>query len=232
MHWTSGFQPLWEFVDSIAFLVRSDRAALALIYLASAGLWLASATLFVRFIRRASTTAVGGTATALIAALFLCERQLNTAYFNGLETGLYCTLVLWAMTAFQDYFQSPPSDADRLGAAKLGLLAGLVMLARDDCVFLCGGLLAAVLFGTDRPHRYREVAIAMVVASGLVVPWLVYCQWTAGYPIPQSGVATSSSIRDVPHTATAAYGFVVSFVPVFLVKTQDLEHSPAEMNRM
>ena len=72
-HWTTGFQPLWGLICAVPFLAPSDRAALAIIYLLSFLLWLAGAALFVRLVRRASTTPLQPQTTALIAVLFLGE---------------------------------------------------------------------------------------------------------------------------------------------------------------
>ena len=57
--------------------------------------------------------------------------------------------------------------AERVGLRRvlgLGALAGTTMLARNDAFFLCGALLAAVLFFGRRQRPVRDVAI--IVAGG------------------------------------------------------------------
>lgn len=221
VHWTSGFQPLWLLPSAVAFLAHSDRAALAIMYVFSVALWLSSAMLFVMFLRRA-VRPLGPVEVALLAALFLCERQLNIQYVNGMDTGLYCTLVLLLLLGFQSYFASSSPSFDGRGAVRLGFLSGLLLLARNDGVFLCGALGLLVLFASGRPHRLREMLTAGAVAVILVVPWLAYCQWVAGVPMPQSGVATSAATRPVSMSEFAWTHFAVSVWPVLVSRVQQV----------
>ena len=221
-HWTTGFQPLWGFVCAIAFLVRSERASFGIIYLVSIALWLASAMLFVRLVRRASLTPVTPLAAALLAVLFLGEAQFTRSYFNGMETGLYLACLLWLLLAFHDYFRQPP---DRVGIGRvvgLGALAGLTMLARNDAFFLCGSLLAVTLFFGRRQRPVRDIAVIVGVASLMVLPWLAYCQWAAGSPMPQSGIATSIGIRGYVPPVSVAYKILASIVPLGFLKLRTL----------
>ena len=194
-HWTTGFQPLWGLICAVPFLAPSDRAAFAIIYLLSIALWLAGAALFVRLVRRASTIPLQFSAIALIAALFLGEAQFTRGYFNGMETGLYLTLTLGLLVAFQDYLGLSPDRVSLRRVAALGVLAGLTMLARNDAFLLCGALLAVTLFAGKRQHPLRDAAIVGAIASAMVLPWLAYCQWVSGNPMPQSGIATSVAVR-------------------------------------
>ena len=221
-HWTTGFQPLWALVCAVAFLAPSDRAALAIVYVISIALWLASAMLFARLVRRVSRTPVSSLAAALLAVLFLGEAQLTRSYFNGMETGLYLTMVLWLLTAFHDYLALEP---DRVGVRRvlgLGALAGLTMLARNDALFLCGALLAVTLFFGKRRHPVRDVAIIVGVASAIVVPWLAYCQWASGHPMPQSGIATSIGIRGYVPLDSIVHRIVLSLNPLVFLKVRNL----------
>ena len=213
-HWTTGFQPLWALVYAVAFLAPSDRAALAIIYDISIALWLTGAMLFVRLVRRLSRTPVSPLAVALLAVLFLGEAQFTRSYFNGMETGLYLTLVLWLLTAFHDYLAL---EAGRVGVRRvlgLGALAGLTMLGRNDALFLCGALLAATLFFGKRRQPVRDVAI--------VVPWLAYCHWASGHPMPQSGIATSIGVRGYVPLVSIARKIVISIDLLGFLKARTL----------
>lgn len=206
IHWSSGFQPLWAALTAVAFLLPSDRAAFVLIYAVSLLFWVASALLVIRFVKRASSVPVDTTATAMIVLLFLCERQLNALFLNGMESGLNAALVLWLLTAFQAHFQTPDDKADRSDVAKLGLLCGLAMLARNDNVFLCGFLLLGLLVQRGFAPGLRQAIPIVAIASCLVLPWLLYTYWLIGSPIPQSGIATSQALRpnfDPYHTQVA-----------------------------
>jgi hypothetical protein len=217
-HWTTGFQPLWALVCAVAFLAPSDRAALAIVYVISIALWLLSALLFVRLVRRLSLTPVQSSAAALLAVLFLGEGQFTRGYFNGMETGLYITFVLWLLIAFHDYLRVEPHRVSLRRVLGLGALSGLTMLARNDALFLCGALLAVTLFFGKRRHPVRDVAIIVVVASAIVAPWLAYCQWASGHPMPQSGIATSIGVRGYVPLVSIARKIVISIDPLGFLK--------------
>jgi hypothetical protein len=219
-HWTTGFQPLWQLVTGLAFTAGSDRAALALVYGVSFVLWMAGLWLFVLFVRRASPTLLTPMTTALVAVLFLCETHLNHSYFNGLDTGLYLTLCLGLLVMFQHHLQSAPAAAGPGRLVAIGLLAGAVMLSRNDGVFLCAALLAATLVKGARPHPFREGLVVVAIGSVLVLPWLIYCQVVWGYPMPQSGVATSISVLGAIPVPDIARSLDASVVPWFVVKTR------------
>jgi hypothetical protein len=221
-HWTTGFQPLWAVVCAVAFLASSDRAAFVIIYLASLALWLAGALLFVRLVRCASLTPVPAAGAALLAVLFLGEGQFTRGYFNGMETGLYLTCLLWLLVAFRDYLALEPSLVTLRRVAGLGVLAGLTMLARNDGLFLCGALLAAMLFFGKRRQPLRDVAVVVGVASAMVVPWLAYCQWASGNPMPQSGIATSISVHGYVPVVSIARKTLLSIEPLGFLKMRTL----------
>jgi hypothetical protein len=221
-HWTTGFQPLWGLVCALAFLAPSDRAAMAIIYVLSIALWVAGALLFVRLVRRASLTPLSSSAAALLVVLFLGEAQLTRSYFNGMETGLYLTSVLWLLAAFQDYLGLEPHRVDLRRVVNLGVLAGLTMLARNDGLFLCGTLLTATLFLGRRRHPVRDVAVVVAVASAMVVPWLAFCQWASGNPMPQSGIATSIGVRGYVPLMSIARKIVLSIDPLGFLKMRTL----------
>lgn len=220
VHWTTGFQPLWMAVCALAFSLAGDRGALTLLYAASFALWFSGAWLAIRFVRTASNGEVTPLVAALIATLFLCEGQLAQNYFNGMETGLSATLCLGLMGAFQRHLQGAPASNGQL--AGLGVLCGLAMLARNDNVFLCGALLGALLVSGTRPRPLREALIIGTVASLLVVPWLAYCQWATGHPMPQSGIATSASLRSHAEADTVAWKLLLSIVPLVALKLRTL----------
>ena len=216
-HWTTGFQPLWQAVTSLAFLVgRDERTAFALVYLASFACWLAGLLLFLRFVRIAATAPLPALAPPLLAAAFLCEAHLNLLYFSGLDAGLALTLGLALMVAFHDHLRGLPATPGRLAA--LGALAGLFMLARNDGVFLFVALMAVTLLPGTRPRPLREGLVIGLVASLLVLPWLAYCQLTWGYPMPQSGVATSNSLYPPIGFDRLLRYLAHSLVPIYFVK--------------
>ncbi len=228
VHWTTGFQPLWAAVCAMAFaLAPGDRGALALIYAASFACWFGSAWLLLRFVRTARGGDLPPLAAAVIATLFLGEGQLAQDYFNGMETGLYLTLCLALLVAFQSHLQGGPAGSARL--AGLGALAGLTMLARNDGVFLCAAVLGAMLASGTRRHPVREALIVGTVASLLVLPWLAYCLWASGDPLPQSGIATSAALRGRADGSLVLDKLALSIVPLLGLRIRSLvdEHVAA-----
>lgn len=211
VHWTSGFQPLWGLLTGLFFLIPWERASFAAVYLASLACWLGSALLLLRFVERGSSVPVDRFSRLIIVALFLGERHLSSLYVNGLETGLHLVLVLALLVAFQSYFQRAPERGD---AARLGVVAGLAMLARNDAVFLVGFLLLPLLFR----RRWRDLAIIVGIGSVLLLPWLAYCQWVIGSPVPQSGIATSDAVRHVSAPAVTQYALAVATIPLLFFK--------------
>lgn len=225
VHWTTGFQPLWAAVCAVAFALAPDRGALALIYVASFAGWLGGAWLLVRFVRAARGGDLSPLAAALIATLFLGEGQFSQSYFNGMETGLYITLCLGLLVAFQSHLQGAPASDRRL--IGLGALAGLTMLARNDGVFLCAAVIGAMLVSGTRARPVREALIIGTVASLLVLPWLAYCQWASGDPLPQSGIATSASLRGRADLDAASSKLALSVAPLLGLKIRSFvdEHA-------
>lgn len=218
VHWTSGFHPLWLLICGMAFWLASDRGAFGLIYLADFALWLWSSVLFVRYV------AIMAPMTRpwlppVLAVAFLGEAQLSSAYFNGMDTGLYLTLCLVLLVLSERYLFSRPTASTGTAAA-IGVLMGLVMLARNDGVFLCGVLIFSFI-AVQRTWRSVVQGFAMIAAaSALVLPWLIYCHWTAGYWMPQSGVATSLAIRGQFNALSYVSSIGASIVPIYFFKVQ------------
>jgi hypothetical protein len=220
VHWTTGVQPLWQLVCGAAFLVGSDRGALALIYGISLACWLGGLFLFLRFVRRAAPLPLSPAMTALAASFFLCDVQLNSSYFNGMDTGLHLTLCLGLLVVFQRHLADPPPPAGLGRLVGMGILAGLTMLARNDAVFLCGALLALTLLPGRRPRPLREGLVIVATAAVLVLPWLIYCQLVWGNPMPQSGIATSTALYGHVPAINFLRSLVQTTVPTFFLKAR------------
>lgn len=223
VNWTTGFQPLWTFLCSLAWLVTDDRGALAVIYAVSLVLWFAGAFFLVRLVREATGSRPAPAATAVMVALFLCETQLGQNYINGLETGLYLTLCLVLLLAFQRHLDRPPPAASWKAAIWLGALCGTVMLARNDAVFICAALIGVTLLAGDWKRAAREALVIVAVASLMVAPWLAYCYWLSGELMPQSAIATSIALREVrPDLETVLRTLVMSVLPMQVVKARTI----------
>lgn len=225
--WTSGFQPLWGLVCAIAYLAGSDRVAFALLYLTSYLLWIAGAFLLVRFVQRATREHATGLpfpvlAIPLIAGLFFLDRQFSDLYLNGMESGLYLSALLLFLLVGQRSAEIKIRTVSLRRAAAFGLTAGLLMLARNDGIFVCAFVMIALLIADRSLARLYELVVAGVVACALVLPWIAYCYWVAGLLVPQSGVATSAALRPFSHPLDTISAFIVSFIPVLFVRMRML----------
>lgn len=215
IHWTSGFQPLWMAVCAAAFLVP-ERAALALLYIFSLACWIISAGLIVRFARNALGRPTPVLATLAISAIFMCDEQIFFQYFNGMETGLAITLTLYLLLAVQRYLQAGLQPSSLRVSLGLGIIVSLTLLARNDTVFLCVALLGLIAFAGDRRRALRDAVVIVFVATTLLLPWLFYCQWVYGVPVPQSGIATSAALRGGHPVATFTYQALLDAVTPIL----------------
>jgi len=222
VEWTSGIQPLWALLCAIAYLAGSDRAAFALLYVASYAFWIGGAFLLVLFVQRATRLPFPMLAVPLVAGLFLWDRQLNELYVNGMESGLYLAALLLFLLVAQRSAGIKVRMPSVRRAVVFGLSAGFLMLARNDGVFVCAFVMIALLIGDRSLARLYELMVAGVIACALVLPWIAYCYWVAGLLVPQSGVATSAALRPFSHPLDTIRAFIVSFVPILFVRVRIL----------
>lgn len=194
IHATNGFQPLWT-----ALLVplyrglHSDRAVFGFVYILSVLLWGLASWLFVRLVARylpdgSHRPVILGCATLC----FVADRDIQAYFFSGLETGLYTTLLLGCLLLWSG--RAPT----RWPAARIGVLLGALMLARNDGVFFAGAFLASALVWQRHRQGFVSVAGAGVVASALLLPWLLFGYRLTGTIVPQGGWATSVGVNAYP----------------------------------
>ncbi len=189
---TNGFQPLFTLLTVPAFVLsdgdeyKSIRFVLALhwmIYIMTAwllGLIARDARVDLEPKRRASiqwTTCF----------VYLSSLYVFMNHFNGLETG--CLLLLYA-AAWRLY--QVGGMEQRSGRIKLGIILGLLVLARIDAVFLVAAISLFELIvrrgvtARARLGRFVTVAgIAFLVSS----PWWIYSLAGFGALMPSSGSA-------------------------------------------
>ncbi len=205
---TNGFHPLWALTLVAPFALLGSRqipVGLTIASLFDVG----AAWVGYRLVRRVS----GSSTAALVTALFYALNPLVAMEaVNGLETALSTfTFALCACYYLTTIREIPPAGrsieegregvpASELCAlpstmfrkyAILGALAGLMVLARTDAIFLFA-LMGLEMFW--RAHRQGGTAIVMlavpVTAFAVVVsPWLAWNQATFGTIVQSSGVA-------------------------------------------
>jgi len=196
--WTNGFQPLWTVLVSGPYaLFEDERLVFAAICLLSTALWLASAYLFARlvhgFIAAPAQKAAVPWLRLAIAAVFLSDLQLQAAYFNGLETGLYLTLVLAILLFARPEVRLSGLNGGSIGPPLgVGIALGVMILARNDGVFLAAALLIAAALSKRTWARLRAVVVCGLALTAVLLPWLAFNVWLTGSIVPQSGLATNA----------------------------------------
>jgi hypothetical protein len=179
IHFTNGYQPLWTFLCALPYLVtKSDRAIFTLLYAFATAAWLLAARTFGRL-----TAGAASSLWALPVLLFLADPDLQGAYVNGMETGLYLTALVLLWRAWP--IASP---------LHLGLALGALAWVRNDAVLFGACLLAAEWRRRSPLHAAR----AGLVASLTFSPWLVWNYAHTGHIVPQSGLANAVGMNQTP----------------------------------
>ena len=186
-----GFQPLWMgLLTLVAWLppLTFVRTALVLGIL----LHLFAAMGLARFVAAVTERAFFGW---LAAAAYLGNRWATFSSFNGLETALtsaiFCWLLVMCHRTVEDHRTQPdvgPAHGLSWRAAiPVGLLAGLLFLARTDQVFYGAAFLLFVWFASG---LHRVTALRLGIATLAVsLPWFVWHWASFGHPLPSSGSA-------------------------------------------
>jgi hypothetical protein len=188
VHTTNGFQPMFTVICALAYLPTGADSitSLRLVLLIS---WLVSvaAALTVGDLAAALVPPVRARAARVLATLaWVGCGYTFFQHFNGLETGL--ALLLYAVVARAWLRGAAESTAGTLG---LGVVLGLLILARIDGVLLVGGLCAvvavdrAVAVDTRLARAAGMGTVALLVSS----PWWIYNRVGFGSFMPTSGRA-------------------------------------------
>jgi hypothetical protein len=185
--WTNGFHPLWAILSSLAFVLAGDASEPAIRIL------LAASAVFSILSALSWSSVVGGAFDAnsrlyriIFMLVYLTSFQLLAQHFNGLETGF--SLLLFAVIG---NYWCGSYDYHTRGSAVLGLLLGILFLARIDAAIF------GVLVATEAVWRLRsdfrkafvQSATMGAVASLIAAPWFIYNLALTGKLVPVSGLA-------------------------------------------
>jgi hypothetical protein len=188
---SNGFHPLFVFLCTPLFALAGQDKVLAvrLVLLFEWVLYVGTALLLGLVVRDFATPAEPRRSSAAwgAAALYLSAGLLFLQHFNGLETG--CLLFLYA--AAWRYYQASFRDSLRRDCV-LGVLLGLVVLARIDAVFFVLILCLKRLWKGGKLRLREGVAHTLAVSffSFLVSsPWWVYNLVAFHSLMPSSGKA-------------------------------------------
>jgi len=187
---TNGYQPLWLYL--LIPLYRFVHAApgtmvriVALIQILLSG---TAGLVLYRLLRDTCSSLAAFVGGAFFAAFVLAP------VVNGMESALLVLLlVLLVNRAVRSGFPDRCSGGESF---RIGLLLGLVVLARLDTAFLCISTTLLLLAGAVRSgSRKRRLAALVMTALGtslIIVPYLSYNTICFGSPVPISGMLKSS----------------------------------------
>ncbi len=201
---TNGFHPLWALTLAPVYAALPGGNDLPVHLSLTLGAIFDSLAAWLGYVT--VRTATRSEKAALVTlGLYVFNPKVIVEAINGLETAL--NIFLLAL-CFWWYFSRSKKMTVRDGAI-LGFLAGLMVLARTDTIFLFVFMLLAVLL-RRRLEGLGPVLVSGVVFSLALAPWLVWNQLTFGTTIQSSGIA-------VPYLIQRYFPVLVHDREVFLV---------------
>ncbi|MEZ5965787.1 MAG: hypothetical protein R3F56_18270 [Planctomycetota bacterium] len=194
IHRTNGFQPLWLGVLVLAHTIArgAPETMLRVFLLLQIALVTAAAGLVHDLLARTSSRHVAFL-SVLVLVFWVCVPAVN-----GMESALLvCSLALACSYATRAGVLVGGTVGGGVGRRfVLGLLLGVVVLARLDTVFLvvavCAGDAVRILGGGDRRHASARLAATLGGVGLLVGPYLVFNVLSFGAAMPISGRLKSS----------------------------------------
>jgi hypothetical protein len=189
---TNGFHPLWELLCIALRACSTHDVAPHLVLAVASAIHVAQSLVLWRIVARAGSTGV-----AHFTALFhLWNWRVAASNLCGLETpaaGLAVLLVI-------DYLTRDGGRRGGAWAVGLGALLGLAVLARFDLLLLAASVLLWMAFRPDPQRRLGArvllAAVAAVVLSLLLVPWIVWSVRHSSAVLPNSRVAVALDMQN------------------------------------
>ena len=187
---TNGYQPLWVYflVPLFRFVPAEPEAMVRIIAVIQVFLSGAALLILHRLLKR-----ICSAFAAPAGALFFVAFVLAPAV-NGMESALLVLLLL--LTVDRAVRSGFPDLCGRAESFRIGLLLGLVVMARLDTAFLCIAvallLLLSAIRGKKRKKRIAALGMTTLGASLVILPYLIYNEARFGSPMPISGLLKSS----------------------------------------
>lgn len=185
---TNGYHPLWmAILVIIQFLFNPSAKP----FVGCTMLLAVSCNAAAALALRSLLTQVGASArqVALGALLYLLSPWTVNLTLTGLETPLFFACFFAFLQVVASIVKQPA--VLRQQWIRLGVAAGLLMLARTDTVFFTLPAFA-YLFWIGRAAALKPLLGSGVLASLLLAPWLIWSQLTFGSIVQCSGVAMAA----------------------------------------
>lgn len=202
-HRTNGFHPLWQYFLTYSFrvfgLVESQSSQISYAF----GMSILFAAIGCGFIAMTAWRLTRSVPLSLLIVApgpyYILTRLHGMgihygsmwSYINGMESPF--TIFFFGAILFLLATRFVADDAlSRRDALALGVLGGLMTLARLDDIFIFFGLLVAfIAFADDKKsvERFVRAVILLAPAGVLVGGYILYNLVTMGIPMPVSGIA-------------------------------------------
>ncbi|MFI5263686.1 MAG: hypothetical protein ACHQM6_04140 [Candidatus Kapaibacterium sp.] len=214
---TNGFHPLWQFCCAgVFFLTNANKDSALLIICLIQQLLFVGIIYYLFRLNEFLRLRYWYLAIPILMFYFLC-----TGLYAS-EAYLHCLLVLILLYYFTKEMLDPEYSLKTW--AGIGILGGLLFLARLDTIFLLGVFFIVAwknLSGAGRPKYFKYLLQAVVPAVLVVIPYLFYNYATFGHVVPISGAikstfphisANTHAIKDLGEIVTAAgvIGFLIA----------------------
>ena len=199
VHPTNGVQPLICLLYAPCFWIANDKwLGLRLTFIVSGLVQFASVILIGRLLSqlRENTDGVSSlwqSSSVIGALLWILLAPLFIQNVNGLETGLVALLILASLSYYSFILKKVAQPFSAAGgtfspshALGFGVLLGLAVLARIDCILLVA---AFALYELRRSRRRSLKAVLLFGLVAIIVssPWWIYNYATFGSFMPISG---------------------------------------------
>ncbi|MBI1245753.1 MAG: hypothetical protein GC202_12160 [Alphaproteobacteria bacterium] len=214
---SNGFQPLFTVIESLAFTLggASETLAIRWVFLFAWLFHVAGALMCAAFVRDLWPARHGTEERDLrgpLAAIFYLGSPLLFGHaYNGLATG--CVLFFYLTTL--RHLQTGGAETAR-GRLLLGMLIGLLVLARIDAAFFAVSVGLWLLWTNRQAGIASAIAragIVAVVALAVSGPWWAYNLLDFGSVLPTSGGALQATGLTPPRAHYALWALRAVFMP-------------------
>ena len=184
---SNGFHPLWVFLLVPIFWLglSNETSLLAGLILADVISLAATLLLFWVFRRRFNIFLAFG-----LTLIFFSIALIPLQY--GLETAVLLGSFVALLALYESRFQGPLSNVSYGDCGLIGLLLGLITLARlDHAIFSATFVLFLLIFNWRSlllAEDRRKIALILGISAVIVLPYLIFNYVTTGYFVPISGV--------------------------------------------
>lgn len=200
---TNGFQPLYVFLLSPAFLLFPDNISAPVRWAMGLLIVFDTLTLYLlyRFTQRLCSSSL---VPPVIAAAWITSPYVIGMTLNVLETAIAVFFLIASLSYLHNLMQK--EEVPHQSYLALGFLLGCAILARIDNTLLALSVVFVTLWRQRQhnpTHLSRSLLSLMLGIGVFVLPWLMYSYAYTGLLYPISGEAVRfNSLSDVNHQPT------------------------------